>query len=243
MRRNIRIIVVFALVAAAHPASTDPTLISVKVYGGLFSVDIPDDWREIDPLHLDELTMWSADVTAGRLVEVYQHGFRPRESDADPLLPHILVQIRESGRLRYGEFLHLQPLNELQSAARKTFPKGIPPLVMGVAVERVSFNASTFCLRLEHNLDLRFKGRVRVMTAAFLTERGLVTIHFADRERRIEKSRALFDRIVRSIVIEPEIAYRPHLRDRWPGLPFFGAAALTAAGLIAYLVRRRRSPS
>ncbi len=82
-------------------------------------MSIPDDWQQIDVFQLEDLTMWAADATAGRLVEVYQYGFHPRDSGPDPLLPTIFVQIRESGRQRYGDFVHLKALDELQDETKR----------------------------------------------------------------------------------------------------------------------------
>lgn len=228
------------LLIAALPGFANSVVRPVRIYDELVVMEVPDDWREIDPMRLDELTVWSAEATAGRSVEVYQHGFRQRDPGVDSSLPYFLVQIRESGRLRYGMFLHLQPLDELQNEAHRSFPDGIPPLVMGVAVEDVSFDPTTFCLRLEHSLDLRFLGRVTVLTAAFLTERGLVSLHFVDRERRIDNGRIVFDRIVESVRLSPELTYQPRTTDHLPGLPFFAAAALVSVALIAFLLHRRR---
>jgi len=228
------------LAAAARTVSAETAFRPVTIYDGLLSVEIPGDWQEIDPLQLEELSMWAADTTGGRIVEIYQYGFCPRVYEDAPLLPYILVQIRESGRLRYGAFVDLPPLSEFQNDTRTTFPQGVPPLVVGIAVDRVAFDRSNFSIRLEHSLDLRIRGRITILTAAFLTERGLITLYYADRERRIDRGRELFDHIVASVVLAPEIAYRPRLSDRWPGLPFFTAAAAIAAVLIAFLVRRRR---
>jgi len=233
------IVVIVVLSSFGLSAAPERTLQPVIIYDGLLTMDLPEDWREIDPRDLEELSMWAADATAGRLVEVYQHGFLPPDFESDPWLPHLLVQIRESGRLRYGQFLHLQSLDEFQSESRHTFPRGLPPLIVGIEVDRVTFDSSRFCLRLEHSLSLKFKGPVRVLTAAFLTERGLVALHYVDREQRIEDGRRLFDRIVHSVSMAPEIAYQPRLTDRWPGLPFFAAAGLMAAALLAYLLHRR----
>lgn len=232
---------VVALAAITLPASAEPSDSRVTVYDGMMSMSLPPDWQEIDTLHLENLTMWAADATAGRLVEVYQHGFRPSDSGPDPLLPAILVQIRESGRQGYGSYIHLGSLEELQNETAEIFPQGLEPFVFGVKIDRAEFDTSRYCLRLEHSLDLRLKGRVTVLTAAFLTERGFVTLRYADRGNRIDESRRLFNRIVESVRLAPGIAYRPKLRDRWPGLPFFVAAALVAGGLAVYLVRRRRS--
>lgn len=240
MWRSIPITVLVVLAAAPQTVQAETAFRPVTIYHGLLSMDIPEDWLEIDPLQLEELSRWAADTTGGRLVESYQHGFCPPEFEDAPLLPYILVQIRESGRLRYGAFLDLPPLGELQSDTRATFPQGLPPLVMGVAVDRVGFDRSNYSVRLEHSLELRIRGRITVLTAAFLTERGFVTLHYADRERRIDRGRELFDRIVGSVALAPEIAYHPRLSDRWPGLPFFIAAAVVAVALIAVLVRRRR---
>lgn len=223
-------------------ASKSPPASSVSIYDGHVTLKLPDNWVEINQGHLEELTMWAADATAGRIVEIYQHGFSPIGGGAEPWLPHMLVQVRESGRISYGQFLHLQPLEEYQNETRRTFPGGLPPAIVGVAVERVTFNPKTFCLRLEHVLDLRPRGRVRVLTAAFLTERGLLAIRYVDRERRMDEGRKRFNRIVRSVKIAPEIAYRPRLIDRWPGLPYFISAAVVAAALLAFLIYRRKKP-
>lgn len=231
------------VLAAAQHGSAETSFRRVTIYDGQFTMAIPEDWHEIDPLQLEELSMWAADATGGRLVEFYQHGFCPPEFEDDPLLPYMLVQVRESGRLRYGSFVHLAPLGEFQNDTEQTFPHGVPPLTAGVAVDRVAFDRAGYCIRLEHSLDLRVRGRVTVLTAAFLTERGLVILHYADREKRIDRGRALFDEIVDSVVISPPIAYQPRLSDRWPGLPFFVAAALVAAALIGFLIHRRRQTS
>jgi hypothetical protein len=234
--------VLVALVTTASAVASAPTTREIAIYDGLVRFELPDDWREIAPTDLDELTMWAASATAGQSVEVYQYGYVPPEFESDPWLPHMLVQIRESGRISYGRFLHLPPLEDLRQTSRGRFPQGLPPLVMGVAVERAGFDASTFTIRLEHALDLRFKGPVRVQTAAFLTERGLVAFHFIDRKARIEEGRALFDAIVDGVTIDPALAYRPRLLDRWPGLPYFVAAGITALALMAYIVHRRSAP-
>lgn len=239
MSRLVWLTALVALLAAANAAASHPTVREIEIYDGLVRFALPDDWLEIAPADLDELTMRAAAATAGRSVEAYQYGYVPPEFESDPWLPHILVQIRESGRIPYGRFLHLPPLDELRESSRSRFPNGLPPLVMGVAVERASFDPSTFAIRLEHALDLRFKGPVRVQTAAFLTERGLVAFHFIDRRARIEAGRAVFDAVVASVEIDPSLAYRPRLLDRWPGLPYFVAAGITALALAAFIAHRR----
>jgi hypothetical protein len=229
------------LSAAVVRARPEPRV--VALHDGLVTMTLPAGWHEIDPTLLEDMTFWTADVTGGRVVNVYEHGFRPIAPQDPPGLPQIMVQVLEFGRLRYGHFLDLPDDGGDATGVFNRFEDGIPPLVVGVAVERVSFDRSTFTLRLEHSLDLRFRGPVRVLTAAVLTERGLIAFHYVDRERRIEQGRELFSAVMDSVKIAPELAYRPRLTDRWPGLPFFAAAVFVAALLAAYLVVRARRRS
>lgn len=232
-------LVLVSLLLAAAPASAGTT---VTFYGGHATMILPDGWEELAPEHIEELSMWFAEATAGRAVAVYQHGYRPPDYQADPWLPHLLVQIRESGRLSYGRYLDLPQAETLESASGDPSSYALPPLVLDVSIDELDFDRDRYCLRLEHTLDLRFKGPVRVFTAAFLTEKGLVALHYVDRERRAEAARARFEAIARSVSFDGELAYRPGLSDRWPGLPFFLAAAATAFATLGYLVARRSHP-
>jgi hypothetical protein len=221
-------------------ASENRPLKEVTIYGGLVALGIPSEWREISEFELEEATFRAAEMTGGRVVEVYQHGFRPLNPPDDSGTPQLLIQIRESGRLGYGRFLELPPLENFQDDALSSYPEGVPPLVVGVEVDRVAFDRETYSVLLEHSLSLRFIGRVRVFTAAYLTERGFLILHLTDRETRIGDSRALFHRILSTLEIGPEIAYRPRITDRWPGFPFFVAAGVLTIVLVVFIVRRRR---
>jgi hypothetical protein len=210
----------------------------VSMDGGRIRMTLPGGWIEIPPAHLEDLTFWAADATAGRIVEVYQHGYRPRDWREDPGLPQILVQIRRDGRQDLRPYLRLPAIESVREGAREAFGQGVPPLVMGVEVERVWFDRDRVALRLENALDLRFRGRVRVLSAAFLTEEGFVVVHYADRERRIDAGRTVFQTVVDSLELESGLAYHPRLMERFPGLPFFVAAGLVLIVLFVYLKLR-----
>lgn len=242
MPRALPAVAVVVLVAAGPAAAaTDGTVI--PIHNGLATVTIPFGWYEIDRDHLDELALFTADATAGRVAESFAHGFRPMLPTDQPGLPQITVQIRDTGRLRYGNYLDLPGPGDDVDGPFNRFENGVPPLVTGVSVERVWFDRDSLALRLEHALDLRHRGRARVLTAALLTERGFIAFHYIDRERRMDDGRALFDEVVGSVVIDPSIAYRPRWSDRWPGLPFFAAAGVVAAALAVLLVARSRRGS
>jgi len=221
---------------AASPASDLPGN-TVSISDGRATFALPGGWTEIPPSDLEELTMRVAEATGGGMTEYYQHGYFPPSFIDDPWPPRLLVQIRESGRISYGRFLHLD-----SEPGEANALNGKLPLILGAAVDRMDFDTARMCIHLEHTLDLRFTGRIRILTAAFLTERGLFALHFADREQRIAESRRVFDAVVASVSLDPEIAYQRRLTDRWPGLPFFAAAALMTVLLIFTIARRRRRP-
>ena len=238
MLRATSLVLVAWLVAA--PSTAEPTVRAVTVYDGLATFELPLDWREVSPHELEDATLWAAEASAGRLVEVYQHGFRPTAAADDHGLPQLMIQIRESGRLRSGDLERLPPLDELQERAREVFPAAAPPLIVGLDLERVAYDGRRHLLSMEHRLDLRLRGEIRVLTAAFLTERGWLVFHLSERGQRLDAARRLFEGVVDSVRLDPAVAYRPRLADRWPGWPFFAAAALTAAVLVGWLTLRRR---
>jgi hypothetical protein len=239
----LRCALVAVLVVGSFPTSADTGTGRIRIYDGLVSLEIPNDWHEISAADLEETTYRTAEATSGRLVEVYQHGFRPVESSGDPGLPQILVQIREGGRIRTGDLMGHLGLTEFLDGAAGSLHEALPPLVMELDIERIRFDPETLTLHIEHGLSLRFKGAVQVLTTAFLTERGLVAFHFSDRKSRIGDSRALFDTMMRSVRIDQKIAYRRRWSDRWPGAPFFVAAGIAAAILAVIVLRRRRAAS
>jgi hypothetical protein len=224
----------------AVPSAAQPTARAVTVYDGHATFELPLDWREVHPNELEDATLWAAEASGGRLVEVYQHGFRPTAAADDHGLPQLMIQIRESGRLRSGDLERLPPLDQLRERAREIFPAAAPPVIVGLDLERAAFDRQRHVVRMEHRLDLRLRGEVRVLTAAFLTERGWLVFHLSERGQRLDAARRLFEGIVDSVRLDPAVAYRPRLADRWPGWPFFAAAALTAVVLIGWLILRRR---
>ena len=232
---------VTSVVAAPVAAAMVPGFRRATIYDGQVSLDIPNDWREIPEIELEDATFIAAEATGGRVVEIYKHGFRPADAVNDRGLPQLLVQIRESGRLRYGQFLELPPLGEFQDNAKRSYPQGVPPFVVGVEIDRVAFDRERFAILIEHSLSLRFIGQVKVLTAALLTERGFLVFHLTDRSAQADASRALLDRILGSVHLDPELEYHARVTDRWPGLPFFAAAGVLTVILVIFIVRRRRS--
>jgi hypothetical protein len=217
---------------------------TVTVYDGLATLWVPEGWHQIPPTVLDYFSIRTAEVTGGRVAETYQHGFRPGDPELELSLPQVLIQIREDGRLSYGQLMHLPTPEQVSDPAGGPLADHSGSLLRDVELTALSFDRERYCLRVDSVLDLAIEGRTIVRSASFLTERGVFTLHFYDLEESGQLSAALFERMVSSVGFDDQLAYRPRLADRWSSritaaLLFAAAAILVGAAVAA---RRRARP-
>ncbi len=235
-----------AIVLAAAPTAPQQRLRSVTVYDGHVTLEVPAAWNEIPLEVLEFYSLRAAESSGGRMTEIYQHGFRPDDPEIDFALPQVLIQIRESGRLNYRQFLHLPSAEQLREAGEHSLAEHVGPMVRGMELGDAVFDRETFSLRLSNTLDLSFEGETAVRSVAFLTERGLFTMHFYAHASKIEGIEPLFEQIIDSVRFDEELAYRPRLSDLWPPRPptiLLAVALLIAvvAATLHFLQRRHRA--
>ena len=127
-------------------ASTEGETTRVPVYHGLASIEIPSSWFEVPEEVLEFYSLRSAESSGGRMAEFYQVGFRPGSPELDFALPQVLIQIRESGRLKYGQFLHLPTVEFLQDASGERIANRRGPLIKRLQLDEVAFDKNTFAL-------------------------------------------------------------------------------------------------
>jgi hypothetical protein len=242
MTSLVRILTTAAIVIAGSSPATAELSRRMVVYDGLASLEIPTTWFEIPPEALEFHSLRTAELSGGRSAEIYQHGFRPGDPSLEFALPQVLIQIRESGRLKYAQFLRLPPLKAIRREGDARIIERTGPLLADVELDRVTFDRRTFSLRVTSTLDLETEGKARVESASFLTQRGLFTVHCYAHLKSIDQMAPLFADIIDSVRFDESLAYRPRLSDRWPPTPAdlaFAAAALLAAILLMVVIRRR----
>jgi hypothetical protein len=237
----------FALMLTVSPADADREVRRVSVYDGHVSLEVPADWEEIPPELLESHSLQMAESTGGRLTESYQHGFRSLDPEIDFVLPECLIQIRESGRLRYPQFLDLPSAEDMPSVGEDLFTDRSGSAVGGMELRNAAFDHDTFSLHLRNTLELSYESETSVESVAFLTERGLFTVHFYARASRAGAMAPIYARIIDSISFDDELRYRPRMTDRLPSrlpLILLASAALIAAiaASVHLLQRRRRKP-
>ena len=238
--------VLLTLIVTVAQADTDQAYREVPVYDGHVILDVPADWNEIPQEVLEFYSLRAAESSGGRMTEIYQYGFRPDDPEIDFALPQFLIQIRESGRLSYRQFLRLPSAEEMLAAGERSLADRVGPLVRGLELGDAVFEKDSFALHLANTLDLRFEGETSVESVAFLTERGMFTIHFYAHASQTEVLKPLFDHVVHSVRFDDELRYRPRWADRWPPRPpilFFMAALIVAIAASILLYRRRHLPS
>lgn len=217
---------------------------TVTVYDGLVTMEVPGEWTEISPELLDFFAIRAAESSGGRSAETYQYGFRREASDVGFDLPQVLIQIRESGRMPYGQFLRLPSLADVEASNGGSFDDDQGPFIKGVQLDRLAFDVDRKILLVENTLDLSIEGLTGVRTASFLTERGLFIVHCYDRVATMDMSAEVFDRIIQSVNLSDEVRYQPRWRDRWSSrhgaLLLFVLAAGAAVIALLHWIRARR---
>ena len=236
---------VFALLVVTHaPLSAGETSRTITVYGGLVTLEMPVQWNEIPPDVLEFYSLQSAEKSGGKIVEIYQHGFRPGNPEADFEPPQILIQIRESGRLSYGQFQHLPPIQIVRDRGNDRINDRMGPLMEDLRLNEVFFDRETYSIRIANTLDLLYEGKVMVDSVSYLTERGLFTVHCYALISQNLRMQPVFDRILESVQLDDSIRYRPRLSDRLPSRPalvsYAIAGVLATSILIVLLLQRRR---
>jgi hypothetical protein len=235
-----------SLILPAPPVAGEQDYRRVTIYDGHAALDVPAAWNEIPREVLDFYALRAAESSGGRMTESYQFGFRPADPEIDFSLPQFLIQIRESGRLNYRQFLRLPTAEDLQAAGERSLAEHVGPLVRGLALGETDFDRDSFALHLSNTLDLSIEGETSVESVAFLTERGLFTIHFYAHASEISSMAPIFQHIAHSVQFDEELAYQPKLTDRWPPRPttlFLLAALIAVAVLSVHLLRRGRGQS
>ena len=229
------------------PSGADGEFRSTTVYDGHVTLAVPATWEEIPSVLLESHTLQLAEASGGRLTEVYQHGFRADDPAIDFALPECLIQIRESGRLNYRQFLELPSIEEIHAIGEGALAERSGPAVRGMQLSDALFDRDTFSLHLRNTLELRYEPETVVESVAFLTQRGLFTIHFYSRAAQFDTMASISDRVIDSVRFDDELRYRPRLIDRLPArspLILVASAALIAiVAAVIDLVRRRRRQS
>jgi len=223
--------------------SSDLAMRRVEVYGGLATLEIPETWNEIPPDVLEFFSLQSAESSGGLMVEIYQHGFRPGNPEADFAPPQVLIQIKESGRLNYRQFLHLPPIELVREQDYGKLDGRMGPLLEGLHLNDVFLDRETFAIHVTNTLDLKYEGKVLVKSVSFLTERGLFTVHCYALISQNVAMNPVFDTILDSVRIDESIRYRPRLGDRLPPTPAlisYAIALFFAALVVVVLVVQRR---
>jgi len=223
--------ILLTLVLIAPAVSPDQEVREVSVYDGHVTFEIPADWAKIPPELLESHSMRLAEASS--------------DPEVDFFLPECLVQFRESGRLSYRRFLRLPSAEEMRETGRESVDERAGPAVREMELSDAVFDRDSFSLHLRNTLVLSNEGRTSVKSVAFLTERGLFTMHFYSRIKMIEAMDEISTRIVGSVRFDDELRYRPRLLDRWPPRPatilvVVGSLIAIIALAVHFLQRRRR---
>ena len=237
------LVIAIATLPSLNSAS-DLAMRTVEVYGGLASLEIPETWNEIPPDVLEFFSLQSAESSGGLMVEIYQHGFRPGNPEADFAPPQVLIQIKESGRLNYRQFLQLPPIELVRDQEAGRLDERMGPLLENLHLNDVFFDRGTYSVHVANTLDLKYEGKAMVTSVSYLTDRGLFTVHCYALISQHLAMKPVFAKILESVRIDESIRYRPRLNDRLPPtralISYAIALCFAVLVLVVLLIQRRR---
>ena len=241
---GLAVVVVAITAVPSFAVASDLAMQTEEVYGGLATIDIPETWNEIPPDVLEFFSLQSAESSGGLMVEIYQHGFRPGNPEADFAPPQVLIQIKESGRLNSRQFLHLPPIEFVRNQEAEKLDGRTGPFLEDLHLNDFFFDTDTFSVHVANTLDLKYEGKVMVKSVSYLTERGLFTVHCYALISQHVAMNPVFDKIFDSVRFDESIRYQPRLGDRLPPTPALVSYAIAlffaVLVLVVYLVQRRR---
>lgn len=237
-RRLLLVLVVAA--AAICPAGAAGPITSLR--DGRVILQLPADWQRIDQEELDLVTMWAAEVTGGRVGELWEAGVAPGARDLQLGPPFVLVQVDESGRISYGE-LAIQPeLESIQARVDASRDRGGRPGAGVMRLQSVRFDRTRFALETISGLATSPWGELEIHTLTYLTETGSLTLHGYLGAQADPLQRRAVAAVLDNVLIAEELAYRPRLRDRWLDLsrrPGFWYTLAGAMAIATWTVARR----
>lgn len=238
--RRRRLLLLAVLVASMCPVVVAGPIASLRE--GRVILQLPPDWQRIDQEELDLVTMWAAEVTGGRVGELWEAGVAPAAGDLQLGPPFVLIQVDESGRISYGELAILPELESIQARVDANRDRGDRLGTGSMRLQSIHFDRTRFALETISGLATSPWGELEIHTLTYLTEAGSLTLHGYLGAQADPLQRRAVAAVLDNVLIAENLAYRPRLRDRWLDLsrrPEFWYTLAGAMAIATWAVARR----
>lgn len=196
-----------------------------------FTVELPDGWVEVPPDTLQQLYVEMKRQAPGGEISKYDYAFQSNVGPPWLTYPYVLMKVRSSGRPSEQE------LEDLPMVAAKEGAPG--PMRHDKATNIVWMSSQT---------QVATVGKVNGLSAFIPTERGFVDVHAYAPEADYPRLEPVFERLVASVVIAPELRYQARRADdgaaaAGPGIKLLGVALAIGAlvGIFWFVSRRRKT--
>jgi len=196
-----------------------------------FTLELPDGWVEVPSDTLQQLYVEMKRRAPGEETSKYDYAFQSNAGPPWLTYPYVLVKVRASGRASEQE------LEDLPAVAAKEGAPG--PMRHDKATNIVWMSSQT---------QVATVGKVDGLTAFIPTERGFVDVHAYAPEADYPRFEPVFEKLIASVVIAPELKYQARRADdpgtaAGPGTKFLGVALAIGAliGIFWVISRRRKT--
>lgn len=178
-----------------------------------FSFRLPGGWIEIP----SEVIIAANDkikqqAPAGANVPVYDYGFQRDPVNNWMEYPYILVQVMNTGRIPEYQLKSMPKLTEEQQNKAASLSPAISSIEMG----QTYYDEAAHVVWMTAQSDIAGIGKVANLTGMIPTQKGFVIMHAYSPAEAFQTYVPLFQKIISSTAINPNIAYNPNFNDLSP---------------------------
>lgn len=199
-----------------------------------FTISLPSGWHEIPNDMLRALTLNLAQRAPAAPRMDFAYGYQVAVPPNWFQYPYTLVQIENSGKIPESELESMSEFEDAMQEGADTVNSAMGSFMSQGELTATRYDPDENIIWTQTSMEVVGIGRVRGITAAILTERGIIAVHSYALDGDFAYYEPMFEEIARGVSVSEYIRYKSQVTASRSG----GASASGAASVesIAYSV-------
>jgi hypothetical protein len=214
-----RILLLLGALAAFHANSRGQDAHTMHVARGEnFTLQLPDDWKEIPTEVLDHTFDAVVKMAPGLTNNHYEYGYQLASAGNTLTYPYVLVSVKKTGRIPESQVAKLPTTDQALKKGVGKAADQLKSMLSNVELGKPVYDPHAHALFLNSTMDINGIGPVKCLSAVYLTEQGSITMHCYSRTADYDDYAKTFGEIVKSVQLSDSIRYQSRITDSVPGL-------------------------